>query len=257
MVLVVDVEVANFIANSPLSKEILKTSLLSKNLNVNTLIYGEIGVGKKTLASIISNTDALFIDNTSLSSISEGNTYIIKDLSLVDLTLLNQTIQDKNIRIVAVLNSNGLLTNRFIDEIFSIKINIPPLINREEDIVPLAQRFLKELNDTFCVDYNFDCNLDFLKTKLSKNAISLKEYIYSNYLLNNVVDDEFIMSTLEDYFLNKINKKSLNDYRDFLYIYDKPMFKAQFKKYKSQVQVAKHLGLNRNTLRRKLAELKI
>ncbi|MBD3830017.1 MAG: Fis family transcriptional regulator, partial [Arcobacter sp.] len=43
-----------------------------------------------------------------------------------------------------------------------------------------------------------------------------------------------------------------NSYKDLSYIFEVPLLKAATKKYKSQVQVAKHLGLNRITLRKKL-----
>jgi DNA-binding protein Fis len=43
-----------------------------------------------------------------------------------------------------------------------------------------------------------------------------------------------------------------NSYKDLLYLFEVPLIKASTKKYKSQVQVAKHLGLNRITLRKKL-----
>jgi len=42
-----------FIAKSNLSLQILKSAQLSTNLPVNTLIFGEIGVGKKLLANEI------------------------------------------------------------------------------------------------------------------------------------------------------------------------------------------------------------
>jgi DNA-binding NtrC family response regulator len=255
MGIVVDVAIANFIANSPLSKEILRTSLLSKNLNVNTLIYGEIGVGKRTLANIISSSEFEILNRENITKDLDATGYIIEDLSSIDLTTLNTVIQSKNIKIIAILKSKELLTNRLIDEIFAIKINIPPLLQREEDILPLVNSFKEELNQVFKSNYSPNFDIELLKTKLSKNAISLKEFIYSQYIMSNSSDDVFIMDILENYFDKRIHENSLNDYRDFLYLYDRPLIKSEFKKYKSQVQVSKHLGLNRNTLRKKLEEL--
>ena len=49
-----------FIAQSEISKQILKSAKLSADLPVNTLIYGEIGVGKKLLAKeILPNTTTI------------------------------------------------------------------------------------------------------------------------------------------------------------------------------------------------------
>ncbi len=52
------------------------------------------------------------------------------------------------------------------------------------------------------------------------------------------------------------NLKGENSYKDLSYIFEVPLLKASTKKYKSQVQVAKHLGLNRITLRKKLETYK-
>ena len=43
-----------FIAKSPISQQILKSVKLSADLPVNTLIFGQSGVGKKLLAKEIS-----------------------------------------------------------------------------------------------------------------------------------------------------------------------------------------------------------
>ena len=52
-VVVQGVVVTNFIAVSNASKEAFKTATLLKTLNVNSLITGEVGVGKKSLAQYI------------------------------------------------------------------------------------------------------------------------------------------------------------------------------------------------------------
>jgi DNA-binding protein Fis len=45
-----------------------------------------------------------------------------------------------------------------------------------------------------------------------------------------------------------------SDYRNNLYIYEVPLIRAGLKKFKSQLQLADRLGLNRNTLRKKIAD---
>ena len=66
------------------------------------------------------------------------------------------------------------------------------------------------------------------------------------------VSDETIMQILEHHLYDKLGSK--NDYRDNLYLYEVPLIRAGLKKFKSQLQLADKLGLNRNTLRKKIAE---
>jgi DNA-binding protein Fis len=61
------------------------------------------------------------------------------------------------------------------------------------------------------------------------------------------------MGFFELYVEDKIG--GINDYRDLLYLYEVPLLRAELNKFKSQLQVAKHMGLNRNTLRKKIQEL--
>ena len=62
------------------------------------------------------------------------------------------------------------------------------------------------------------------------------------------------MEIIEKYLLNKIGSNS--DYRNFLYLYEVPLIKAGLTKFKSQLKLSDKLGLNRNTLRKKIAENK-
>ncbi|HIP51799.1 MAG TPA: Fis family transcriptional regulator, partial [Campylobacterales bacterium] len=51
--------------------------------------------------------------------------------------------------------------------------------------------------------------------------------------------------------------KGNNAYREHLGLYEKPLIEAGLKKYKSQLKLAGVLGLNRNTLRKKIQEYDI
>ena len=65
-------------------------------------------------------------------------------------------------------------------------------------------------------------------------------------------EDSDIMQLLENSLYKKIGGK--NDYRNFLHLYEVPLIRAGMKKFKSQLQLSDRLGLNRNTLRKKIAE---
>ena len=59
---------------------------------------------------------------------------------------------------------------------------------------------------------------------------------------------------MENYLYNKLGSNS--DYRENLYLYEVPLIKSGLKKFKSQLQLSDKLGLNRNTLRKKIADNK-
>jgi DNA-binding protein Fis len=62
------------------------------------------------------------------------------------------------------------------------------------------------------------------------------------------------MDIMENYLAPKLGSNS--DYRKFLYLYETPIIRAGLKKFKSQLQLSDRLGLNRNTLRKKIADNK-
>ena len=81
------------------------------------------------------------------------------------------------------------------------------------------------------------------------NAHSLRKSIYFSHLFESIGENE-IMMLMEKYILD--NMEGMNSYKDLIYLFEAPLLKASSKKHKSQVQMAKHLGLNRITLRKKL-----
>jgi DNA-binding protein Fis len=58
------------------------------------------------------------------------------------------------------------------------------------------------------------------------------------------------MMLLEKFMLDTMQGE--NAYRDLVYLFEAPLLRASQKKYKSQLQMSRHLGLNRITLRKKL-----
>ncbi len=247
------VVVTSFIALSSASKEALKTATLLKTLNVNSLITGENGVGKKSLAQYILPSapiiDASKFDEL-LTSMESVNQIIITNLhNSPNLNTLAQIIQSRNIRVVAT--SKNYIQNELLEELFSIKFDIPPLAQREEDIKALIEIFSLEASELFGVANEF--KMDKSRADLSNNSHSLKRQVMINYLLQDIKDIE-LMEIMENYLVEKLGSNS--DYRDFLYLYEVPLIKSGLKRFKSQLKLSDKLGLNRNTLRKKIADNK-
>jgi DNA-binding NtrC family response regulator len=253
LVVVLAVDVTNFVTFSNASKEALKTATLLKTLNVNSLITGDSGVGKKSLAKYIL-PDAPILDASNfdeLLTILESTTQIIITnlQNSPNLKILVDIIKSNNIRVVAT--SKNYISGDNIDELFSVKFDIPPLSQREEDVVELVKIFSKEASVLFGVNNKF--NIEEFTPDLSQNSNSLRRQVMVNYLLQDIKDTELI-DIIKNYLVDKLGSNS--DYRNFLYLYEVPLIKVGLNKYKSQLQLADKLGLNRNTLRKKIADNK-
>ena len=133
----------NFVTASEASYQALKTATLLKTLSVSALIMGEVGVGKKCLASFIlpdaSIVDALNFDELLVSLESCSELIITNIENSPNLQRLIQTIKEKQVRIVAT--SKATFSNEFIDDLFSVKFDIPSLVNRKEDVELLIKLF--------------------------------------------------------------------------------------------------------------------
>ncbi|MEA3370558.1 MAG: Fis family transcriptional regulator [Campylobacterota bacterium] len=247
------VDVTNFITASNASLEAFKTATLLKTLSVNALIMGEDGVGKKSLAAFIlpgasvidaSNFDELLV---ALESVHE---IIITNIDKSpNIKRLIDTINENSIRVIAT--SKHSFSNEHLDEIFSVKFDIPPLNERLEDVEVLVEKFTMEASELFGGDEKFD--IKNFKPDLSDNSNSLRRQVMINYLLQDVKDVE-LMDIIENYLYSKMGTSS--DYRNLIYLYETPLIRAGLKRFKSQLQLSDKLGLNRNTLRKKIAENK-
>ena len=247
------VDATKFLTACEASSQAKKTATLLKTLTVNALITGEVGVGKKTLASFIL-PDAHIIDASNfdelLLSLENSQNIIITNLEhSPNIERLAKTIKEKNVRVIATAKNS--FSTQLIDELFSVKFTIPPLRERMEDVQVLIEKFVAQAGVLFGECNNFDVSN--FEPDLSQNAISLKREVMINYLLQDIQESE-LMDIIEHYLYERLGSKS--DYRNYLYLYEVPLIKAGLHKFKSQVQLAESLGLNRNTLRKKIAEHK-
>lgn len=247
----VAVVVTKFITASNASKEAFKTANLLKTLTVNTLIYGERGTGKKTLAKYIV-PNASIIDASSfdelLTAIDSSSEIIITNIdNSPNIQRVFQAIKNKKIRVIATCANTNI--SELYDDIFSVKFDLPPLKKRMEDVEALIDLYLDEVKDIVRDDVKF--NKHNFVPDISDNSISLKKQIFSYSFLENISQNE-LMHLIENYLEDKIGTN--NDYRNNLHIYEVPLIRAGLKKFKSQLQLADKLGLNRNTLRKKITE---
>ena len=246
--LVVD---ASYITASASSAQAYKTATLLKTLSVNSLITGETGVGKKSLAHYIL-PDAPILDASNLdellTTLESVNEIVITNLEnspnikkVLDIITLN------NIRVIATAKSSYY--NEVVDNVFSIKFDIPPLSQRLEDVQLLVKKFTKEASLLFSTNEEF--NMKNFIPDLSKNSNSLRRQVMINYLLQDINDTE-LMDIMQNYLVDKLGSNS--DYKKFLHLYEAPLIKAGLQRFKSQLQLSDKLGLNRNTLRKKIAD---
>jgi transcriptional regulator with PAS, ATPase and Fis domain len=238
-----------FIAKSEVSMQILKSAGLSSNLPVNTLIYGETGVGKKLLANEILPNGVIFeadefesLLNKKLIS-TEGYPQLI--LYQIDnvLNIEEFLINLKGVKLVATANERSARFNQH----FAVKIEIPPLKERPEDLETLITKYTKEASEIFSKKSTHD--LKNLELDLSTNGKSLKNSIYKSILKYTIKEDELI-NILEYYFSEQLKENAT--YKDLITLFEIPILKAANKLFKSQVQMANQLDINRITLRKKI-----
>ncbi len=247
------VDATNFVTACASSAQAFKTATLLKTLSVNALILGEIGVGKKSLAQYIL-PDAPIIEaseyNEILTALQNVNEIIILNLeNSPNIKKIVNVINSNSVRIIAT--AKNYFVSEYIDDIFSVKFDIPPLSQRNEDVNELVKIFVKEASTLFSSSTKFNSK-NFIPD-LSKNSVSLKRQVMIHSLIGDIKDKE-LMQIIESFLVDKLGSHS--DYRNFLYIYEAPLIKAGLTRFKSQLQLSDRLGLNRNTLRKKIADNK-
>ncbi|MEN8727116.1 MAG: helix-turn-helix domain-containing protein [Sulfurovum sp.] len=237
-----------FFTKSDKIQHIIKSFNLTKTLYVSSIIIGEANTGKKTLARY------LFPDTPLVSGESQEEVKIAlennDELIITDFEKLsNQSSLDfTNKRIIATANYMG--NQELIDDLFAFIYMMPTLQERPEDVNHLKNIFIKEALSTLMIeDDTFES--DDIPLNLSKNSKSLKRSIFL-HLYKYSLDDKDIQEILYHYLLKNLDGN--DGYREYLGLYEKPLIEAGLKKFGSQLQLSQVLGINRNTLRKKIHE---
>jgi DNA-binding protein Fis len=124
------------------------------------------------------------------------------------------------------------------------------LQERPEDINYLIDLFIKEASSTLMVD-DLNIDPDDIPLDFTKNTKSLKKSVYM-YIMRQSMNAQDIESVLYSYLLKHLDGN--DSYREHLGLYEKPLIEAGLKKFGSQLQLSQVLGINRNTLRKKIHE---
>ena len=237
-----------FFTKSEHVHNIIKGFNLTKTLFVSSIIIGEENIGKKLLATylfpdapIVSGEDQEAVVN----ALKEYDELIITDFE----KLSNQESLDlDNKRIIATASYVG--NQSIIDDLFAFIYTLPSLKERPEDTEYIKDLFIKEaLSNLILTDRDF--NLTEIPLNLTQNSKSLKSTIY-RYLLTHSMGGHEIQDAIYAYILEKLDGN--NGYKENLELYEKPLIEAGLKKFGSQLQLSQVLGINRNTLRKKIHE---
>jgi DNA-binding NtrC family response regulator len=245
------VAATDFLAASHASTEALRTATLLKTLQVNALISGEKGTGKQTLARVILPNavvlDAREFENV-LNALESNDELVLTHIEhCPNITLLLERVRTEKVRMIATAASEYL--SETVRDFFSVKIALPPLRERPEDVEQLIAHFGAEADRIF--DMHREESAAGKNPDLSENAYSLRKQIFFERLMGGVGEAE-VIQVMERYLQSRMG--SHNDYRKFLHLYEVPLIRTGLKMFKSQLQLAERLGLNRNTLRKKIAE---
>jgi DNA-binding NtrC family response regulator len=239
--------VIKFIAKSTQLNNLVKSLQLTKKFFVSSLIVGEAYSGKKSVAQYIM-PEAPLVNGEDLQSVLEtlkhhDEVIIYNFAKISNFSLLN--FDNKRVIATALYQPK----DRVVDDLFGYIYNLPPLRERAEDVSALAEIFTQRAKKVLSVEEDFSIRVEELD--LTQNSKSLEKSIYKTLLLKDIEEDE-IEKIFYNFFLENLSGD--NDYKKYLYLFEKPLIKAGLKKYKSQLKLAGILGINRNTLRKKANE---
>lgn len=237
-----------FLTTSDRVQHIIKSFNLTKTLFVSSIIIGDPHTGKKSLARhLFPNAHLISGENQEdvEKALDEHEELIITDFE----KLSNQSAFNfANKRIIAT--ANYIANASLIDDMFAFIYTMPSLTERPEDVRRLKNIFAKEAFLALMLDEN-SINIHEIPIDLSHNSKSLKRSIFM-HLVKHSMDSQDIESIMYNYLYKHLN--GIDDYREYLALYEKPLIEAGLKKFGSQLQLSQVLGINRNTLRKKIHE---
>lgn len=236
-----------FLTQSKAIQEIIKSFNLTKTLFVSSILVGEKYTGKKSLIKYLFPSTP-WVDGSALDEVTEA-LKMYDELIIVHFEHLNHydKLHFENKRIIAI--ADYLSNPQEIDALFAFIYHMPSLQEREEDIPLLISHFSQEAQKKLLLE---DIPpIDPSTVDFGQNLKTLQRSIYQQLITQNATKEE-IVSILYHHFLETLEGK--NGYKDTLPIFEKPLIEAGLKKFGSQLKLSDVLGINRNTLRKKIHE---
>jgi len=229
-------------------QSIIKGFNLTKTLFVSSIMIGEAHSGKKTLACYLF-PDAPVVSGKNRNRVMELLNEV-DELIITDFEMLGnqESLNFENKRIIAT--ANYIANQKIIDNLFAFIYTVPSLKERHDDVLFLKDKFITEAKSNLMLETS-NISIKDIPLDLSANSKSLKKSIY-HYLIKHSMNKEDIQQTIFNYMLN--NLEGNNGYKEYLVLYEKPLIEAGLKKFGSQLQLSQILGINRNTLRKKIHE---
>jgi DNA-binding protein Fis len=240
-----------FYTQSEQVQQIIKGLNLTKTLFVSSIIIGEPHTGKKTLVRylfpdtpVVSGEDQEAVE----SLLQKTDELIITDFEKLRN---HEAMQFDNKRVIATVNY--VANQHTIDSLFAFIYHLPSLKERPEDTAFIKEKFIKEACAVLMIEASA-LPTGNIPINLSQNSKSLKKTIYQ-YRQNKSMGKAAIQQAVSHYILE--NLEGNNGYKEHLDLYEVPLFEAGLEKFKSQLLLSQVLGINRNTLRKKIHEHRI
>lgn len=231
-------------------EQIERSLELTHKLQVASILWGEPHTGKRTLVHKLF-PDLPFVsggdEKALLATLEREHALVITEFEAVRHP---SELDFQNKRIIAI--ADRTIEPTLLDEKFAFIYRMPPLSERPEDLEALTRHFGEEARRKLMLPEGVAPREAFLD--LSENLRSLRASICRDMLLQALSPEE-LERALEHHFDTDLEGN--NAYRENLGLLERPLLRAGLRKYGSQLKLAEALGINRNTLRKKLHEYRI
>jgi DNA-binding protein Fis len=226
-------------------QKIIKSLNLTRPLYVSSILIGEPYTGKRTLIKDLF-PDLPLADGRDQEAVEslllEADALIIEHYESIPNT---DRLDFDQKHVIAIADYVG--NSRALDETFAFIYTLPPLRERPEDIELYTELYTREAQDIFMVEDAV--TIDKSRLDISQNLRSLRSSIYREMLLQHTQKSD-LERALYHYFVRSLPQEA--DYHQNLALFEKPLMEAGLHLYGSQLRLAEALGINRNTLRKKI-----